>query len=84
MVKYRKVSKYYETDCRPSSKWVSKSYMSGSSRRTKTSSSGSTSSRSSKERAAEEKAKLAELIAEAEFLQHRQLAENKVEQLRVQ
>ena len=53
-------------------------------RTTKTSSTGSTSSISSKERAVQEKAKLAELIAEAEFLQHRQLAENKVEQLRVQ
>ena len=51
---------------------------------TKTSSIGSISSRSSKERAVEEKAKLAELIAEAEFLQHRHLAENKAEQLRVQ
>ena len=35
-------------------------------------------------RAVEEKAKLAELIAESEFLQLRQLAENKAEQLRVQ
>ena len=51
---------------------------------TKTSSIGSISSRSSKERAVEEKAKLAELIAEAEFLQNRHLAENKAEQLRVQ
>ena len=32
----------------------------------------------------EKKAKLAELIAEAEFLQQRQLAENKTEQLRAQ
>ena len=32
----------------------------------------------------EEKSKLAELIAEAEFLQQRQLGENKAEQLRVQ
>ena len=53
-------------------------------RTTKTSSIGSTSRISSKERAVQEKAKLAELIAEAEFLQHRQLAENKVEQLSVQ
>ena len=46
-----------------------KSYSSGSSRRTKTnSSSGSNSSKSSKERAVEEKTKAAELIAEAEFL----------------
>ena len=37
----------------------------------KKSSSGSNSSRSSKERAVEEKAKLAELIADAEFLQLR-------------
>ena len=50
-------------------------------RTTKTSSIGSTSSISSKERAVQEKAKLAELIAEPEFLQHRHLAENKVEQL---
>ena len=69
---------------RRSSKKGSKSCSSGSSRMTKTSSSGSNSSRSSKERAVEEKAKLAELIAEAEFLQHRHLAENKAEQLRVQ
>ena len=53
-------------------------------RTTKRSSIGSTSSISSKERAVQEKAKLAELIAEAEFLQHRHLAENQVEQLRVQ
>ena len=64
---------------RQSSKKGSKSCSSGSS-----SSSGSNSNRSSKERAVEEKAKLAELIAEAEFLQQRQLAENKAEQLRVQ
>ena len=69
---------------RRSSKKGSKSCSSGSSRMTKTSSSGSNSSRSSKERAVEEKAKLAELIAESEFLQQRQLAENKAEQLRVQ
>ena len=53
---------------RQSSKMGSKSSSSGSSRKTKTSSSGSRSSRSSKERAVEEKAKLAELIAEAEFI----------------
>ena len=69
---------------RQSSKKGIKSCSSGSSRKTKTSSSDSNSSRSSKERAAEEKAKLAELIAEAEFLQQRQLAENKPEQFRVQ
>ena len=69
---------------RQSSKKSIKSCSSGSSRRTKTSSSGNNSSRSSKERAAEEKAKLAELIAEAEFLQQRQLAKNKPERLRVQ
>ena len=84
MLKHQKVSKYYETDCKPSSKRGTKSCISGSSRTTKTSSIGSTSSISSKERAVQEKAKLAELIAEAEFLQHRQLAENKVEQLSVQ
>ena len=32
----------------------------------------------------EEKAKLAELMAEAEFMQQRQMAENRAEQLRVQ
>ena len=69
---------------RRSSKKGSKSCSSGSSRRTKTSSSGSNSSRSSNERAVEEKAKLAELMTEAEFIQQRQLAENKAEQLRVQ
>ena len=69
---------------RQSSKKGSKSCNSGSSRRTKTSSSGCNSSRSSTERAVEEKAKLAELIAEAEFLQQRLLVENKAEQLRVQ
>ena len=69
---------------RQSSKKVGKSCSLRSSRRTKTSSSGSNSSRSLKERAVEEKAKLAELIAEAEFLQQRQLAENKAEHLRVQ
>ena len=69
---------------RRSSKKGSKSCSSGSSRMTKTSSSGSNSSQSSKERDVEEKAKLAELIAESEFLQQRQLAENKAEQLRVQ
>ena len=53
---------------RQSSKKGIKSCSSGSFRKTKTSSSDSNSSRSSKERAAEEKAKLAELIAEAEFL----------------
>ena len=69
---------------RQSSKKATNSCSSGSSRRTKTSSSGSNSSRSSNERAVEEKAKLAELMTEAEFIQQRQLAENKAEQLRVQ
>ena len=32
----------------------------------------------------EEKAKLAELMAEVEFMQQRQMAENRAEQLRVQ
>ena len=68
---------------RQSSKKATNSCSSGSSRRTKTSSSGSNSSRSSNKRAVEEKAKLAELMAEAEFIQQRQLAENKAEQLRV-
>ena len=64
------------------SKKGSKSTSSGSSRKTKSSNSGS--SRCSKERAMEEKAKLAELMAEAEFMQQRQMAENRAEQLRVQ
>ena len=68
---------------RQSSKKATNSCSSGSSRRTKTSSSGNNSSRSSNKRAVEEKAKLAELMAEAEFIQQRQLAENKAEQLRV-
>ena len=67
-----------------SSKKVSKTCSSGSSRRTKISSSGSNFSRSSRERAEEEKAKPAEMMAEAEFFQPRKLAENKAEQLRVQ
>ena len=50
---------------------------SGSSRKTKSSNSGS--SRCSKERAMEEKAKLAELMAEVEFMQQRQMAENRAE-----
>ena len=41
-------------------------------------------SRCSKERAMEEKTKLAELMAEAEFMQQRQMAEYPTEQLRVQ
>ena len=68
---------------RQSSKKGSKSYSSASSRGTKTSSSGSSSSRSSKEKAVGDKAKLAELIPEAEFLQQNHLVENKAEQLRV-
>ena len=64
------------------SKKGSKSTSSGSSRKTKSSNSGS--SRCSKERAMEEKAKLAELMAEVEFMQQRQMAENRAEQLRVQ
>ena len=69
---------------RQSSKQGNKSSSWESSRRTKTSSSGSKSSRSPKERAVEEKAKLAYLIAEAEFLQQRQLPKNQAEQLKVQ
>ena len=62
----------------------SKSTSSGSSRKTKSSDSIGR-SRCSKERAMEEKANLAaELIAEAEFMQQRQMAENRAEQLRVQ
>ena len=65
------------------SKKGSKSTSSGSSRKTKSSNSGG-SSRFSKERAMEEKAKLAELMPEAKFMQQRQMAENWAEQLRVQ
>ena len=61
----------------------SKSTSSGSSRKTKSSNS-SGKSRCSKERAMEEKAKLVELMAEAEFMQQRKMAENRAEQLRVQ
>ena len=42
------------------------------------------SSKSSRERALEEKAKLAEIMAEARFLEKRQLAENQAERLKVQ
>ena len=42
------------------------------------------SSRCSNERAMEEKAKLAELMAEVEFMQQRQMAQNRAEQLREQ
>ena len=52
-----------------------RSTSSGSSRKTKSSNSSS-SSKCSKERAMEEKAKLVELMAEAEFMQQRQMAEN--------
>ena len=65
------------------SKKGSKSTNSGTSRKTKSSNSND-SSRCYKERAMEEKAKLAGLIAEAEFMQQRQMAENRAEQLRVQ
>ena len=64
------------------SKKETKSTSSGSSRKTKSSNSGS--SRCSKERAVKEKAKLAELMAEVEFMQQSQMAENRTEQLRVQ
>ena len=60
---------------------ASKSTSSDSSRKMKSSNSSGR-SRCSKERAMEEKAKLAELIAEAEFMQQRQMAENRAEQLR--
>ena len=65
------------------SKKGSKSTSSGSSRKTK-SSNNSGSSRCSKERVMEEKARLAELMAEAEFMQLRQMTENRAEQLRGQ
>ena len=64
---------------RRSSKIGSKSASSGSSRRTK-----SSSSKFSRERAKEEKAKLAEIMAEAEFLEKRQLVENQAEWLKIQ
>ena len=69
---------------RQSCKKGSKSSSLGSFRRAKTSSSGSKSNRSSKEKVMEEKAKAAELIAEAEFLPYKQLAENQGERSRVQ
>ena len=62
-----------------SSKIGSKSASSGSSGRTKFSS-----SKSSRERALEEKAKLAKIMAETEFLEKRQLAENQAERLKIQ
>ena len=65
------------------SKKGSKSTSSGSSRKTKSSNS-SGKSRCSKEKAMEEKAKLAELMAEVGFMQQRQMAENRAEELRVQ
>ena len=61
----------------------SKSMNSGSSGKTKLSNSSGR-SRCSKERAMEENAKLAEVIAEAEFMQQIQMAENWAEQLGVQ
>ena len=61
-----------------SSKIGSKSASSGSSRRTK-----SSSSKFSRESALEERAKLAEIMAEAEFLEKRQLAENQAERLKI-
>ena len=60
------------------SKKGSKSASSSSSRKTKLSNSSGR-SRCSKERAMEEKPKLAELMAEAEFMQQRQMAENQAE-----
>ena len=60
----------------------SKSTICGSSRKMK--SRNSSASRCSKERAMEEKAKMAELMAKAEFMQQRQMVENQAEQLRVQ
>ena len=65
------------------SKKGSKSTSSGSSRETMSSNSSGR-SRCSKERALEEKAKLTELMAEAEVMQQRQMAENRAEQVRVQ
>ena len=65
------------------SKKGSKSTSSGSSKKMKSGNS-SGSSRFSKERAMEEKAKFAELMPEAKFMQQRQMTENWAEQLRVQ
>ena len=62
-----------------SSKIGSKSASYGSLRRTKPSS-----SKSSREKALEEKAKLAEIMTEAEFPEKRQLAENQPERLKIQ
>ena len=86
--KHKVYSRLEEAETERSAKKVyskkgSQSTSSGSSRKTKSSNS-SNSSRCSKERATKEKAKLAELIAEAEFMQQRQMAENRAEQLRVQ
>ena len=57
----------------------SKSTSSGSSGSTK-----SSSSKSFRERAMAEKAKLVEILVEAEFLEKRQLAENQAERLKIQ
>ena len=48
------------------------------------SSNSSSRTRCSKKRAMKEKVKLAELMAESEFMQQREMAENRAEQLRVQ
>ena len=58
---------------------MSKSAISESSRRIK-----SSSSKSFMERALEEKPKLAEIIAEAEFLEKRQLTQNQAARLKIQ
>ena len=65
------------------SKKGSKSTSSGSGRKTKSSNSSGR-SRCSKERAMEEKTRLAELMAKVEFMQQRQITENRAEQFRVQ
>ena len=65
--------------CKKSSKIGSKSTNSGSSRRTEPSN-----CKSSRERAMEEKAKLAEILAQVEFLEKRQLAKNQGERLKIQ
>ena len=77
----KQVELEHENGSRSSSK-SSKSKKSSASR-----SSGKTkssSSRSSKDRAMEEKAKLAELMAEAEFLERRQQAENEAQKLKIE
>ena len=78
---FKQVELEHKNGSRSSSK-SSKSKKSSASR-----SSGKTkssSSRSSKDRAMEEKAKLVELMAEAEFIERRQQAENEAQKLKIE